>query len=53
MYDSFKMEFEMGFFLAPARHMADVGCIDPVYQKKKKGFQTLGTSGALRAVGGL
>lgn len=41
MYDRFKMEFEVGCFLAPAHHMADVGCKDLVYQKKKKGFQTL------------
>lgn len=46
------MKFEVGC-LAPAHHMADVGCIDLVYQKKMKSFQTLEHQGVLRAVGGL
>lgn len=40
MYDRVRMKFEVGC-LAPAHHMADVGCIDLVYQKKMKSFQTL------------
>lgn len=51
MYDRFRMKFEVGC-LAPAHHMADVGCVDLVYQKKMKSFQTLEHQGVLRAVGG-
>lgn len=52
MYDRFRIKFEAGC-LAPAHHMADVGCIDLVYQKNDEKLPDTWTSGVLRAVGGV